>query len=341
MEIKIHKLLLFCTSVILTVIAVSTIALPMPIFAQAQTTPLPSTPPIIPPSDINLTVLPPVSYLHVAPGTTVNHTIILENSGETEITVLPTIVDFTTDGKTGRVIVTNQLTFPYISIGKENSITEVAIPPKKKAQLTLTISVPREAEEKEYPMTVLFFSKTEMPLANQSTTYSQVNAAVGSNLIVLVSKQNVFHKVLSIIDLHAPKLLDSFQDLSFVPLVKNESLGAVTASGSAKIVNWRKQTIAEFEIYPDVVLSHNSRELRALLSHANPEKPEVSSFSYHPRFLLGPYQIIVTLTNEQDVVITQSVHVFYAIPIVVLFVITIGIVISVYFSKIKPKTMSL
>lgn len=289
---------------------------------------------------ISLQVTPPVSYLHVAPGAAVTHTIILENNGTTEITVMPTISDFTTDGETGRAIVTNELSFPYISLGQDNAVTEVLIPPGKKAQLTLSITVPKEAEEKEYPLTILFFSRTSVQ-TTQPTTHSQVSAAIGSNLVVLVAKQNVFSKVLSILDITAPSIIDSFQNISFTPVVKNESLGAVAASGSAKIVNWRKQTVTEFEIYPDVILAHNTRELRALLSSANPKKPEVTSFSYHPRFLIGPYQIIVTLTNEQGIVITQSIHVFYALPIAFVVVVLIGVALTLIASKIKPRSIPL
>ena len=168
-------------------------------------------------------------------------------------------------------------------MGIDNTVKEVTIPPNKKAQLTLYINVPVEAEEKEYPTTVLFFSKSELYKANKqlsSNTNSQVTGAIGSNLIVLVSKQNTFTKVLEIIKTNSPKIIDSFQKIEFSPLVKNNSFGAISASGSAKLVNWRKQTIAEFQIYPDTILGHNSRELRALLSDSDPEKPELGSFSF-------------------------------------------------------------
>ena len=291
-------------------------------------------------TEVDLTVSPPVSYLHVAPGTAANHTIILENSGTTSITVLPTIVDFTTDGKTGQVIVTNQLTFPYVSMGIDNSVKEVIIPPKKKAQLTLYINVPKQAEEKEYPLTVLFFSKTELESMQQNSsgttnkTTSQVSAAIGSNLIVLVAKQNVFTKIVEVLDFNAPKIIDSFQKIKFAPILQNNSFGAIAASGSAKIFNWRKQTIAEFEIYPDTILGHNSRELRTLVSNSNPEQPEAGSFSYRPKFLIGPYQIVLTIRNEQNI-ITQSVHIFYALPAVILLVIFIGIAIFSIFVQNK------
>ena len=308
-------------------------------------------------TEVNLTVSPPISYLHVPPGSARSHTITLENSGTTPLTVLPTIVDFTTDGKTGRAIVTNQLTFPYISMGVDNSVSQVTIPPQKKAQLTLYITIPKDAQEKEYPVTILFFSQSESEKDQdennlnsqndqdnqknqndiENKTNSQVNAAIGSNLVVLVSKQNTFSKLLKVASTQVAKLHDSFQKVEFTPVVQNNSFGAITASGSAKIVDWNKQTVVEFKIYPDTILGHNSRELRALLSDADPTQPEVGSFTFKPKFLLGPYQVITTLTDENGVVLDSSVSVFYAFPIVVIIAVAVGFGISVYFSKNKTK----
>jgi len=229
-------------------------------------------------------------------------------------------------------------------MGIDNTVKEVTIPPNKKAQLTLYINVPVEAEEKEYPTTVLFFSKSELYKANKqlsSNTNSQVTGAIGSNLIVLVSKQNTFTKVLEIIKTNSPKIIDSFQKIEFSPLVKNNSFGAISASGSAKLVNWRKQTIAEFQIYPDTILGHNSRELRALLSDSDPEKPELGSFSFKSKFLLGPYQIVITLVDENNNLISQYVDVFYALPLAIILAIILGTAIYSYFYKTKPKMTSL
>lgn len=288
-------------------------------------------------TEINLTVSPPITYIHVAPGTTKNHTIILENHGRTALTVLPTIVDFTTNGKTGQAIISDQLSFPYISFGENGEETEITIPAQQKKEFILNIDVPGDAPEKEHPLTVLFFSKNASGPIRANTPSSQVSAAIGSNLIILTSKNTVFDKFFEILDFNAPTVIDSFQSIQFTPLVQNNSVGATVASGSAKIVNWRKQTIAEFDIYPDIILGNNSRELRALLSDSNPDEPEVSSFIYKPKFLLGPYQIVVSLYNEQNQQIIQEIHVFYAFPIAVFIAITTGILITIYFAKTKSK----
>lgn len=287
-------------------------------------------------SELQLTVSPPISYLQVPPGTSRTHTVVLENDGNQTITVLPSIVDFASDGKTGRAVISNQLSFPYISFG-QSVIQELSIPPKKRAQLTLYIDVPADAVEKEYPLTILFFSKDNQGYNNLSTTSSEITGGIGSNLVVLTSHNSDFQQVPKVLDLNTPKIVDSFSSIEFTPLIENESLASYSASGSAKIVNWRKDTQVEFELYPDVILGNSTRELRALRPGISSDQPETGSFSYKPKMLLGPYQVVITLNNSQGEV-TQYVEVVYAFPFSVAIIILVGIVISlIYSKKIKRK----
>ncbi|MBP7700927.1 hypothetical protein KA111_02575 [Candidatus Woesebacteria bacterium] len=294
-------------------------------------------------SNINLSVTPPISYLHVSPGTTRDHTVILENTGDETITVLPSIVDFTSDGKTGRAVISNQLSFPYISFGASD-IKELSVPAHKKAQLTLHIDVPSDAEEKEYPITVLFFSKrsagfSELNPLQLTSSYSQVSGAIGSNLVVLVSKNPTLEQAIKIIDLKSKTFVDSFGKIEFIPLIKNDSLSSSTATGSAKILNWRKEVVAEFEIYPDVILGLNSREIRALRSGESSDKPETGSFAFKPKFLLGPYQIVVNV-DENQLQKNNYIKVVYALPFSLIFVFILGIIVMLFYSK-KIKKQSI
>ncbi|MCB9813507.1 MAG: hypothetical protein H6772_03810 [Pseudomonadales bacterium] len=287
-------------------------------------------------ASLNLSVSPPISYLQVPPGSSRTHTIVLENSGENTITVLPSIVDFTTDGKTGRAIISNELSLPYISFGK-TEIKELSIPANKKAQLTLYIDAPKDAKEKEYPVTILFFSKENNSVTTTQSTNSQISGAIGSNLVVLISNKTKLNQVLSILDLNTSKFVDSFGKIDFLPLVKNESIASYSASGSAKILDWRKNTLTEYEIYPDVVLGYSTRELRALRPGITNDKPETGTFSYKPKFLFGPYQIVVTLRNDQEGT-TNYIEVVYAFPFSAIIIIGLGFVISaIYLKKVKSR----
>lgn len=291
-------------------------------------------------SNISLSVSPPISYLQIPPGTTRSHTVVLENTGDKTITVLPSIVDFYSDGKTGRAVISTELSFPYISFGT-TEIKELSIPAHKKAQLTLYIDVPKDAVEKEYPLTVLFFSKRDNDVpkisAQQSNSaLSEISGGIGSNLVILVSKESKLTHALKIISVATPKFVDSFGGIEFLPLAKNESISSLSASGSAKILNWKKETVSEFEIYPDVILGLNTRELRALRPGLAVDKPETGTFSYRPKFLLGPYQIVINLTNDSQQQDLKYIEVIYALPFSIVLVAILGIMITfVYIKKIR------
>lgn len=285
-------------------------------------------------SAVELTVSPPISYLHVPPGTKKNHVITLENTTNTPITVTPKIVDFTTDGKSGRVVILDSLSFPYISFGENGQINELTIPATTKAQLTLHIDVPTSAVEKEYPMTVLFISEEQNNYSG-NTLYSQVQAGIGSNLIVLTSYTNKLGTALSITDLQKTTFVDSFSKISFTPIVKNDTLATVTASGSAQIINFNEKTVANFIIHPDNVLGKNTRELRASDSLETEKATTFQSkpgFQYKPKFLFGPYKIVVTLTQNNEQIITTT-EVVYAFPFSLIILSVLGVGIYFYFNN--------
>lgn len=291
-------------------------------------------------SNISLSISPPISYLQVPPGSTRTHTVVLENTSDQDITVIPSLVDFYSDGKTGRAIISEKLSFPFITFGTSD-IKELLIPANKKAQLTLYIDVPKDAEEKEYPISILFFSKEDssFPTLNASQnakSKSQISGAIGSNLIILISHQSKLSQALNVISLKTPRFVDSFGEIKFLPLVKNETLASVAASGSAQILNWKKEVVSEFDIYPDVILGSSSRELRALRIGVDIDKPETGNFSYKPNILFGPYQIVINLENDGSPQNLKYIEVVYAFPFSIIVVIIIGMTIAAtYYRKIK------
>ena len=267
---------------------------------------------------IELSVSPPVDYFHLPPATTKKHVITLENKGSTNLTVSPKIVDFTTNGADNQVFPQETMSFPYLNIAElPDSIT---IPSGKKALLELTMTAPSDAVEREYPLTILFLSK-ENNLYSKSGVTSQFNAGLASNLIVLVSKQNTLKKSLEITQIHKKTFIDSFSAITFEPLVENVSIAASTASGSAEILNWKKEVVATFPIYPDTILGNNSRIIRA--ANGSEPDPEPRSFSFKKLFLFGPYQIRVTLL-DQDLPIATKTTIVYALPLSLLIILALS-----------------
>lgn len=299
-----------------------------PVLAQQQT--------------FNLGVTPATSYLWLKPGSKTQHTITLENKADTAIEVTPKLVDFEADGTTGQPILHTASSFEYLDRSSFEG-TVLTIPAKKRAQLTLVFSVPASAPEREYPLTLLFESVATTP--NRLTSTSSLVGIVGSNLIVLVSKDPQPTQLINIQTAGAPFFVDSFKPLTLGPIVKNNNFAAATMAGTITITDMFGNQVAEFSIFPDSVLGFSSRELRGMKETFDPQKePEVAPLTYAPKFLAGPYTITTTITQpylsetETQIVATTS-HTVVAIPfalIAFIGAISIGAIAFLVHKKRKP-----
>lgn len=269
--------------------------------------------------NFSLSVTPEVHYMRIKPGSKVRHTITLENTSDKAITVTPTIYDFRADGTSGRPVLTGKTTFPYLDLESIHNNT-LTIPANKRAQLGLLFSVPEDASEKEYPLTVLFQSQPDS--SADADVESQLVGAIGSNLIVLVSHNDQLSNAININSISVPFLVDSFKKVTLSPLVKNNHFAATNMAGSVRVKNMFDEVVAEFNIFPDTVLGFSSRELRAMRTEFQTDvEPEPVPFSFKPDFMIGPHTVEVTITapytsENPEEVIAYDVFTFFALPII-------------------------
>lgn len=268
--------------------------------------------------NFNLTVTPEVQYMRIKPGSKIRHTITIENKGTAPITVTPSIHDFEADGVSGRPVLKKSTTFPYLDVEDIENST-LTIPPQKHAQLGLLFSVPEDATEKEYPLTILFQSSPVQSQTNSSQ--SQLVGAIGSNVIVLISKDDQLSELLNIDSIGLPFFVDSFKKVELIPKVKNNHFAATSMAGTVVVKNMLDTEVAQFKIFPDTVLGYSSRNLRALRADFEPEvEPEALPFAFKPKFLLGLYTVEVTLTapytsETPDQTIAYDTFTFFALPL--------------------------
>ncbi|MDQ5950826.1 MAG: hypothetical protein QG639_102, partial [Patescibacteria group bacterium] len=199
----------------------------------------------------DLSVSPPTAYLKINPGNNAVHTITAKNNGTETLTVTPKLVSFSADGETGQPRLTNISDFPYLD-QERTAFETLELQPGATAQLTLHVAVPATAENREYPLTVLFESNASSNKG--STTVTPISGIAGSNIIVLISDTDALENVLSIESFGGPRVIDSFGRLEFSPVVKNNSYAAALASGSATLSNWRGKEITSYQLAPAVVL---------------------------------------------------------------------------------------
>lgn len=283
-----------------------------------------------------LSVSPATGYVTVKPGSAVIHTVVVRNTSSQAVTVVPRLVDFVADGKSGTPILENSSMFPYLA-NSQTVLAPITIAPEQQVSVPFSIQPPSTAPVQEYHLTILF--EQQAPAADPGS--SSLVPAVGSNLVVLVSsdKPDSFLKIMSLQRVH---ILDSLRPLSFVPLVENQGTAAAIASGSAVVKDWRGRPVATFPIYPDVILANTTRELRAAQPAAPllPDDPaaviatklEPAPFTYYQPFLLGPYTVEFNLIESDSDGITTAVQTFrlFAFPfsMLLVLVLTAGVIIG-------------
>lgn len=297
------------------------------------------------PDRFALEVSPPVKYIQIKPGGKLSHTITLKNTGAFALEITPTVVDFAPDGESSSPILKENTRFSYLEV-PEAGFPTLPLRPNQTAQLTLNFSVPADAPEKEYPLTVLF----EQKLLNSSGAGSRVTGAVGSNLIVLLSHQNNPPPNLEITSLGVFPLLDMFGQLTVEPLIANLGFSAQPINGTVTIRNWRGEVLQEFSLYPDVVLGASSRRARAQAATSQPDTPaEPAPIQYQPDWLFGLYQIDLQLTamepgTEEAPVfrpLTQQRITVIALPYVGLIVLVVSLVLAATYHFINSKKTTL
>lgn len=263
---------------------------------------------------IDLAVGPPTAYLHLKPGTNSSHRLTIEQRGDLTLEVTPSLVDFVSDGKSGQPVLQPSSSFRYATLALPGDATGQTDPnsftlsPRQKKNISLNFTIPSDAPEGEYPLTVLFRAKPDST-TTLTTGESEVSAVVGSNVIALISKSGEDKSSLSLEKIDSMQFVDSLMPISFTLIAKNTGKNASTASGSASITNWQNEELAEFPLYPDMILANSSRQLRttsSLEKAATDPTLIQDTFTYRTLFLLGPHTISAKLESANSTQLNQS-----------------------------------
>lgn len=266
-------------------------------------------------SSLDLSVSPPVTYLSVKPGESQQHTITIKQNGVTPLTVTPRLVSFKADGSTGQPLLSYSSEFKNFTLELPGAAQSFTLLPGEQKNVGVTFSPPRETTEKEYPLSLVFFTE---PLSdsNESEIQTQVTGSIASNIVLLVGQTELDRGKLSVEKIVPPFIVDSLGGLEFEILAKNSGINATNASGSATITNWQGKKVAQFYFFPDMILANSTRLLRNSNDSAHVNLPSLSpqeleefldnldpeqittQFKYQPTFLIGPYTITTELHSN-------------------------------------------
>lgn len=308
---------------------------------------------------IDLVVTPPVEYVSLKPGESLQHRVVIEQKGQIPIEVTPHLVSFESDGISNKPLLKSESDFKQFSLElpipqidtsvqlplSDNTTQSGPVPtkgfvlqPGEKKTVGVTFNTLPSSLEKEYPLTLLFFAKAQEDDLTINSSQTKVQGAIGSNIVLLVSNSDRNRGNITIESIQPPRIIDSLSDLHFSILAKNTGPHATQASGSAKITNWQGTEVAQFMFFPDMILANTSRLLRTAGSNDSNNIKNIedldptavsSTFRYKPFFLLGPYTITASIENE-----VQSITVF-ALPYSIIIVLATLVLGWVFFSIFK------
>ncbi|MGD9128872.1 MAG: hypothetical protein PVJ09_00030 [Candidatus Woesebacteria bacterium] len=319
--------------------------LPIPSQVQADS-PYPSSTPFTIKSSfstnspLNLSISPPVAYIHVKPGENLKHEILLTNQSLFDIEVSMDIRDFKTDGISGQAILGDGSIFKDLITSNLGFGQTFKLKAKATRKININVMIADSAEQKEYPLSFLFTAKK---LKFDNNYSSRISGVIASNLILLISPSSDNQGELVIDEIYYQRLVDSFSQIKFNILVKNQGKNATPINGRVKIYNLFNQQIKEYVLYPDMVLAGTSREARGFLlpdemqtnadnlTETEKQSPLLEGFSHQSLFLFGIYTVTINLGQE------VQVFKILAFPFSIILLIIIGTLVLVSYKILVRK----
>lgn len=271
-------------------------------------------------SPINLGISPPLSHVVIQPGKTATHAITIENQGNYDLEVIPSLRDFTSDNQTGNPVLLDEMTFPFIFL-ESNDIAlnkPFTLPKQTSRQLVYRIDIPNTALQREYQFVNLFETT---PLADSlgDQTKAQVKTQIASNFIVTITQDGRDEGIIELSSFEGPIIVDSFWPIYSQVSVKNVGKNTTVTLGNFTIINPFGQVVYSIELLPQNVLPGKTREVLGALptQNNNEEYMTETPLRYKPFFLLGPYTIRLTYhsPNQEE---QEFTHRVFALPISIL-----------------------
>lgn len=263
----------------------------------------------------DLSVSPSVVEVALMPGKLVTQAIQVENAGQYDVVITPTLHDFIADNESGIPQLQTATTFPYARLDNADYQlnTPFALRAGESTQLVVALDPPETAPERDWYFTLLL---TAVP--DQSTSVAQVAAssrgAVGVNFLVSVTPTDALEREWGLTLQRLPRFMDSLQSITFDVIAENRSTHVGTPDLRILVLDARKQVVYEATGLAERVLAGSRRSLQA--AQTDPQDPrslQGAPFTFDPLFAWGPYTVRATIRNGTNgpVIMEQTV---WALP---------------------------
>lgn len=275
-------------------------------------------------SSFNLTLSPAQIEYVLKPGITIIQAYEIINNSESSISLNTEVLPWIPTGTNGSVNYSQAVNNPGIQFSLNNADLQLGqfftLAPGAKKQLVLKIKTDSALAFSDSYYT-FFVSQNQQNTLNSDTSFTAATGKIGSHILLTFS--NVENpKVSSEIKnfIISPKLKDVFfRPITIKGQIKNNSDFFFKTNGKI-VITKNDQTIKEYTLNSDNVLSHHSRDISC---------SEENSCQLNPPLWPGSYKVIVTLDDNLDAKPYETSFYVWPISPVLFILLVIGIIFGV------------
>lgn len=278
-------------------------------------------------SNFNLTISPSQTEYTLKPGTTIIQAYNIINNSDFDITLNTQVLPWIPFGSDGSVSYNQAVNNPDIEFSLSNANLKINEPfvlkATSKQQLVLKIKTNSNITLADNYYT--FFVYQNQDTIQSNNNYSQATGKIGSHLLLSVSDTEN-PKIDSIIKnfFITPKIKDVFwRPINFQGQIKNNSNFFFKIGGKMTITK-NDKTIKEYNLNPNNVLNHHSREISC---------QDQSTCSLNPPLWPGHYKLKLELDPSLNAKNYDTS--FYVLPVspILFLILIIGIIFGIKFVK--------
>jgi len=284
------------------------------------------SPPVAFAQSLSLSISPPILEVMIMPGKEVTQTFTITNAGTDGYAVF-SLVKFLPQGEYGQ-----------ISTGEADNSGWFSLPEKtfirsgETKNITVKISPPPTAPEKDYYFTLFYELENENLPKFQDTSGNSAKAKIGANILISVSYDGIPAKKAGPVLLTAPKIIDSLQGLTYTLRVTNAGQFLFKPQGIITVTSLLGQREI-LKLAPANVISGSTRIIPCL------EEENLTECKLEKKVLLGIYKAEASFTADEGGPIKYtSQTTTFAIPFSITFGITTIILGYLTIKKLIKKT---
>lgn len=259
-----------------------------------------------------LTLSPPVTELLLRPNIPVQQTFILKISGSNP-TITPSLHLVTPSDTEGHVTIdpnpVNPASLPVV-VTSNPPLNQPLATAGQDLGFTLTLSAANTDATLDSYLALVFTT------TDPNTSESSAQAGISALLFLTVTPDGLLPIDLSLSEFNPPTIHDSSHPLTLAPIVANQTDSMIRPQGLFTVTSPRGNPVATQELYPNLILGHNTRQLKSNISNLP------SDLTWHPAwYSIGPHTLTLTLTSQGGKTLTTAERVVWLLPLRPLFII--------------------